>query len=373
MSVLTFCRLADPFGEHLATIANYTQLDYVLNCTPGAVGVLELTLDTSFDTSLVQRDGRIGVWRSLNGQAPYLDNDAIYLIETITFRSSSTFVRAYHATTLMSRRIIAYPAGSSYADKAAAPADDQIKAFWRENAGASIVAADRDGVETQADISAYVSTQADLGAGASTAKAAARRVLLDVARELSEASETAGTYLTFEIAAPTERTLELRTYAGQRGIDHTADSDNPVILSESRGNLENAVLTIDWHDEATFTDAGGSGEKVDRRIQTAFSATRAAVSPLARIERFVDMSNVDTDSALADEADAALEAARPTIVFTGDLIETPATTRGVQFDLGDIVTAEDPRARRQFDVRLDVIHETIGGGQRRVQVALRSL
>ena len=97
------------------------------------------------------------------------------------------------------------------------------------------------------------------------------------------------------------------------------------------------------------------------------------MSPFARIERFVDMSNVDTDSALADEADAALEAARPTIVFTGDLIETPATTRGVQFDLGDIVTAEDPRTRQQFDVRLDVIHETIGGGQRRVQVAMRSL
>jgi molecular chaperone DnaJ len=44
-----------------------------------------------------------------------------------------------------------------------------------------------------------------------------------------------------------------------------------------------------------------------------------------------------------------------------------------QFDLGDIVTAEDPRTRQQFDVRLDVIHETIGGGQRRVQVAMRSL
>ena len=191
MSVLTFCRLADPFGEPLATIADYTLLDYVLNCTPGAVGVLELTLDTSFDTSLLRRDGRIGVWRSLNGPAPYLDNDAIYLIEAITFRSGSTFVRAYHATTLMSRRIVAYYAGSAYADKAAAPADDQIKAFWRENAGASIVAADRDGVETYADISAYVTTQADLGQGASIAKAAARRVLLDVARELSEASETA--------------------------------------------------------------------------------------------------------------------------------------------------------------------------------------
>ena len=71
------------------------------------------------------------MWRSLNGQAPYLDNDAIYLIEAITFRSGSTFVRAYHATGLLARRIVAYYAGSSYADKAAAPADDLSKNPYR--------------------------------------------------------------------------------------------------------------------------------------------------------------------------------------------------------------------------------------------------
>ena len=58
--------------------------------------------------------------------------------------------------------------------------------------------------------------------------------------------------------------------------------------------------------------------------------------------RFVD------ELFVMDEADAALEAARPTIVFTGDLIETPSCTRGVQFDLGDIVTAEDPRTRAAY-------------------------
>ena len=55
------------------------------------------------------------------------------------------------------------------------------------------------------------------------------------------------------------------------------------------------------------------------------------------------MSDVDTDSAWRMRADAT-RGGRPTIVFTGDLIETPSCTRGVQFDLGDIVTAEDPRA-----------------------------
>ena len=59
MGVLTFCRLADPFGEHLATIADHTQLDYVLNCSP-RVGVLELTLDIVRYQLIARRDGRIG-------------------------------------------------------------------------------------------------------------------------------------------------------------------------------------------------------------------------------------------------------------------------------------------------------------------------
>lgn len=373
MTVFTTCRLADPYGEPLATIADYISLDYTLTCVPGAVGVLELELPVSFNAAMLRRDGRIGVWRSLNGRAPTLDNNAIYLIESVTYRSDALFVRAYHATGLLARRIIAYDAGSTYADKAATAADNLIKTFWKENAGASIVGADRDGSEMQANIAAYVTTQANTSAAASIAKAAARRPLLEVARELCEASATAGTYLTFEIMAPTESTLELRTYTGQRGVDHTADSADPVILAEQRGNLEHAELTIDYHDEATFTIAGGAGEKADRLIATALDTTRIATSPFGRIEKFVDSSNTDTAAALQHEADSALDAARPTITFTADLIETPATTRGIHFDLGDLVTAESPRGNQQYDCRIDSVRETISGGTRRASVALRSL
>jgi hypothetical protein len=373
MAILTTFRLADPLGNHLIEIANYASYDYVLNCAPGNVGVLELELPRSFNTALLMRDGRIGAWRSINGRPPYLDNNAIYLIETLRFKATSTFVRAYHATGIMARRIIAYAAGSAYASKTATNADNLIKTLWAENAGASISSADRDGVETQADLSTYITTQANQSLGASVAKSMARRNLLDVCRELAEASTTAGTYLTFEIVAPSETTLELRTYTGQRGVDRRASSGQPVILREQAGVLENAQLEIDYHGEKTFVIAGGQGEGTQRLIATALDTTRMALSPFGRIEDFADMSNVPDTTSLQDDADATLRNGRPVITFSGDLIDTPALTRGIQFDLGDQLTAEDPQTRQQYDVRLDQVSEHGDSQGRKTSITLRSV
>ena len=373
MSIFTTFRLADAQGNHLIEIANYNKYTYVLNCSPGQVGVLELELPRSFNNTFLMRDGRIGPWRTISGRSPYNDNGAQFTIETIRYKATSTFVRAYHMTGIVGRRIIAYAAGSTYATKAATFADDQLKTFWKENAGASIVGADRDGVETQSDISSYVSTQANLGAGASVAKAAARRNLLAVAQELCEASAQAGVYMTFEIIAPTESTLELRTYTTQRGVDHRASSGSPITLREQAGVLENATLEIDWHNEKTFVVAGGQGEGTQRLIATSADTTRMGVSPFGRLEDFVDMSNVNDSASLQDDADMGLYHGRPSITFTGDLIETPALTRGIQFDLGDLRTAEDPQTHQQYDVRLDRITESMDTNGRKTQVALRNI
>jgi hypothetical protein len=373
MSIFTTFRLADPSGNHLIEIAAYHSYNYVLNCAPGNVGVLELELPRSFNTNLLMRDGRIGPWRAINGRAPYNDNGAQFTIETLRYRSTYTFLRAYHMTGLVGRRIIAYAAGSSYALKAATFADNQIKAFWNENAGSAISSADRDGVETQADVSAYVTTQANQSLGASVAKAAARRNLLAVAQELCEASATAGTYMTFEILAPSESTLELRTYTTQRGVDRRASSSSPLILREQAGTLENAELEIDYHDEKTFVVAGGQGEGTARLIATALDTTRMAVSPFGRIEDFADMSNVADTASLQDDADAGLRYGRPIVSFTGDLIETGVATRGIQFDLGDMLTAEDPQTHQQYDVRLDRVSESMDSNGRKTHIALRSV
>lgn len=371
MSVLTTCRIADAFGVHLIEIANYVALDYILNCAPGGIGVLELELPRSVNASLLKEDGRIGVWRAIDGRPPQLDNGAIYLIRYLDYGPQSIRVRAYHATSLLDRRIIAYDAGTSYTSKGPDFADDLIKEFVSQQMLSGIVGADRDGVETYADVSSYLTKQADLSLGASVSKAATRRRLLDVCVDLAHASSTAGTYLTFEIVAPTESTLELRTYTTQRGIDRRAGTANPVILSELRGNLENAHLVVDYSEAASMIIAGGQGEAENRIIGTAFDAARAGVSPFGRIERFRDASNVSTQAAVDDEADSQVRASRPIIAASGDLIETPGLIRGIDFDLGDMVTVE--LANQQYDVRLDLIRESVSPSGRKTTCGVRSV
>lgn len=369
------CRIADPAGNVLAEVANFVDnpegggaaLDYAL--TVGGVGALQLTLPATFDAGLLRLDGRIGVWRSINGRPPALDGQAIFFIRTWIYTEATTTVTAYHATSLLERRIVAYYAGTSYSDKAATAAGDQIKAVADENLGAGISAADRIGAETQADISALVDIQADLGDGASIAAQDAWTNLYDLVRDISDGSTEAGTYLAAEIVAPTESTLELRTYEGQRGVDHRASSGAPVILSQAAGSLTNARLVVDHRDEKTVVIAGGAGEGAERLTATAVDSTRLGASPFNRVEVFGDYTNISDAATLQDKADALLRASRPRIEFTADVVETDGATRGIHYDLGDLVTAEF--RGQQYDCRLDVIGVTVGGGQQRSTARVR--
>lgn len=377
MSITYSARVTDAFGQNARTITNFTDpiggggaaLDYVLNV--GKAGICRLTVPwPAVDDSLFVLDGRIFPMRSIHGRSPYNDNGAAFLIRGWEKGEDETTVVGYHGNSLMWRRIVAYAAGSSYSSKSATFADNLIKAFWAENFSSSIVSADRKGVETQADISGYVGQQPDLSAGPSVGKAAAWRNVGDAIGEIAQASTTAGTYLAAEIVATTEGALQLRTYTQQRGVDHRATSAQPVILSRERGNLENARLVIDHSQETTFIIAGGQGEGANRLVATAVDATRMAASPLNRCERFLDMGNVSDATQLQDEADAALWAGRPLTIFTGELIETGNTIRGLHFDLGDIVTAK--HRGQNYDVRLDQIHQSVGSGGQRARVLLRS-
>lgn len=379
-------RVADPFGIPLDTIANFTDeggpgLDYVLSVgNPFAALKLTLPPPPITDVSLFQRDTRLAVWRSVAGRPPYLDGQAIWLCRK--FETSERFFRvtAFHANHLLTRRIIAYNATgptsvSTYTSKVSAPADNIIKAFVRENMGNLIttIPYDRDSTvisdRIQADISAYVPVQTNLGLGAAVEIAAARRKLDEVVREVGEASTTAGTYLTTEVVAPTESTLEVRTFTGQRGVDHRAGTTQPVIFAVERGNIENVILTEDYTNEVTVAIVGGMGQRDYRMKFIRADTTRITASPFNRIERFLDMSNISDFEQLAAAADAALREGRPIITMQGDLVDTAGCTRGIHYDLGDMVTVA--YGGRQFDVRLDVLNPTYSNGALRTKAVMR--
>lgn len=372
MTTLTTARICDPYGVLQATVSGFVEaggaaLDYVLSV--GRIGVLHMTLPATFDDTLIALDGRIGVWRSINGTLPQLDGGAVYLARIFQYANDYTRVTAFHVNELYARRIINYQATVAESDKSATASDDLIKAFISQNMGSGITG-NRQGTQTQADLSALLSVQANLSQGASIAKAAAWRNLLDVIREIADAGTQNSTYLTSEIVSPTESTLEARTFTTVRGVDHRASSASPVIFSEARGNLANAVLTYDYSAEVTVAIAGGMGEGTGRLIASSIDTTRIAASPWNRREQFVDMSNVSDATQLQAEADAAVRAGRPQIVLTGELQDTPAATRGIHYDLGDLVTIE--HRGRSFDARLDLIHEVLSPTEKRSAIQIRS-
>jgi hypothetical protein len=344
-------------------------LEYTLNA--GQVGVLRLTVPAWVDPALFPLDARIGVWRSVGGRPPQLDGQAMFLVRSWRYTETATTITAYHATSLLKRRIIAYAAGSAQASKSSGFAGDIIKAYASENLGSGIVGASRDGSETQADLSTYLTIQANLADGAAVATADARQNLFTAIRDLCDASTQNGTYLTAEIVAPTEQTLELRTYAGQRGVDRRASTTQPVILSAATGSLENVVLEVDRSEEVTWVSAGGQGEQTARLIATQLDATRMAESVVNRCEQFGDYSNITDATQLQAKADALVRAGRPRITFTADIIETDGATRGVHYDFGDLLTAE---ARgQQYDVRLDVVQVSLREGKQHQVVQVRSV
>lgn len=375
MNIVYSCRIADALGTPLDEVSNFVDnpdgggaaLDYALSA--GGIGALLLTLPAGYPTSNLQLDGRVGVWRSINGRPPTLDGDAIFLIRKWRYSNEATTITAYHANSLLKRRIIAYFTGTSYTSKAAAAAGNQIKAFVSQNMGSGIVGADRIGVETQADLSALLTLQANLGDGVSIAAQDAYANLYDLVKAISNASTQAGTYMVAEIIAPTERTLQLRTYAGQRGIDHRVSSGQPVILSEDTGSLTNCVLEIDRSQEVTVAICAGVGPGTNRITATSVDTARMGESPFNRIEAFGDYTTISDAAVLQDKADALVRGGQPRIEFTADVVDTDALTRGIDYDYGDLVTASFQG--NQYDCRLDIIGVTVGGGKQQSRARVR--
>lgn len=366
--------LYDPFGGNRRPLPAYAELDYVLTCVPGSVGELTLTLAPgAIDPALLLQDARIGVERSVNGRAPTLDGDAIFLLQDVEMSAKGTVLRAAHANTVMHTRVIAYASDGVFVTRVAGPADNQIKALARENLGALINGALRYGVETQADLSSYLSIAADLSQGASVPiDGIAGRYLDEVIKDLCQQSAQNGVYLTCLVEAISPARLELRTYAGQRGVDRT-QAGQRFVLSEANGRVENVTTVRSWRESASMIYALGAGDGGDRAVATAFDSARAGASPFGRREKVVEAGNTADLVVLQGVADAALRGARETVVLTADLRETATATRGIHYDLGDILIVHDDRAGLDTSVRLDTVRVTVGQGKQQSQAQLRSV
>jgi hypothetical protein len=346
-------KIFSPVGLQLAEVPDWVGLQLARKV--GDVGTLTLTLPFRYLPYLTT-DTVLEVYRQPDGGGLALVMESRWMVRRMKRYLSETGelliqLTAFDGVSLLKRRIIAYVAGSSQAAKTAA-ADDMIKTIVKENLGASASDANR------IVPSSYFSVAANLTAAPSQTKAFAwRNTMLEVLQEIAQASTLAGTYLTFDVVALAGGAWELRTYTGQRGVDHRWPGGFiPVIFDPALGNVSNLSLTDDWVDEKTYVYALGQGDGAARTSAPAYDNTRIAVSPFGRIETARDSRNTADSGGLQAEANSYLRECRQKRIFDAQLRDTPNSVYGVNFDLGDQVTGNF--FGETIDCRIEVISIT---------------
>jgi hypothetical protein len=356
--------LLDPLGNPLDIIDEWLYLRY--DRAINNIGALELGLDGSYaNPDFIKEDGRVVVWR--NGA---IETETTWFIRRVikTLETDGTLtisIAAFSANELLARRIVAYDAGTTYADKSD-QADDMMKAVIRENFGSSASNANR-------NAAAYFSVEADVSLGPSMAKSFGWNNVMDVMQDISLTTISSGSSVYFDVVSPTYSTVEFRTYRGQRGIDHTFPNGTPpVVFSPERGNLVSVIRSFDWTNEISYVYAGGQGFSQFRYISTASSSDRIGVGPFNRREMFLNATQEGTATAVDSAALAALRENRGQRVFHGEIVSIPgATEYGVHWNFGDLVTVEFEN--EMINCSIDALQIEVEAGKETIKASLRAL
>lgn len=372
--------LRSPVGDPLTVIfdGQYAGLSYAFKDVEP--GVLELTLPASFDLNLLKIDGQVEIYRQYGFTGMHLEGDTAFFIRKIgrpTFENGVKVrqITAYTALDLMKRRVIPYVAGSSYAEKVDIPWDDMLREIVYENygPGASYAGASY-GDDPARNLEPWLVVEPNLHYGVSfpTTHSFPWRIVLNSLQDIVDEVRSNGVYCTFDVVRTGPAEFEFRVFLGPRGVDHSADSAQPVIVSEERYNLAQPNLEDDWQEEKNFIYAAGQGQEESRVVRTAQDDARIGISPFNRQEFLQDARASSLAESVQAEADSALEANRPKKQFTGMITQTEGCIYGVHWGWGDIVTAE--YEGQSFDCHVEAVTVSIdANGTEIVEGQLRSV
>jgi len=330
------------------------------------IGSFTLTLPANFPRDLLAYDRRVLFWRKPDGGGLRLE--FVGFVRLIDTTAPGGFIRRIvsgpDCNDLLNRRIVAYYAASAQASKTAT-GDNFILQLVRDNLGDDTTVAARKLSST------YLDVQANPSLGPSITKAYAWRNLLDVIREVSDATRKAGSVVYFGIVPVTETQFQMRVQLTQWGRDRTADSGYPLTFSLENENLANPHLVEDARDEVTTAYGLGDGEDSQRDVQTSTDTAREGVSVFGRREAAINAVGNATASVL-DAADGRVNKGRPVTYFTATLLSVPGCIYGVDWGFGDLVTVSFDG--RQFDALIRAVTVSVDeNGKETLQCVLEAM
>jgi len=347
--------LATDRGIWLQTLSSV--LDFTYTYRVNHTGSMSMTLPSSVDESLFERDGLIYIWRHSAGKSlffpyfidrkrPFTRNDHHYIE-----------IHGVGPNAILDWRLVAYYAGEANAVGTAVEADDLMKDIFNTNF-ISVAAFDAGEDTTERQWTEHLSVQGDLTAGPQITKAFAWRSVLATLQELSDESRERGTQVWFEMAVSsvtrTDIQFKFRTMTGQPGADLTSLG---VVFSEGRGNLRNAYLEYDYSEERTYVYGLGEGEEDGRNIQVASDTDRINESYWGRKEDKINAVMQTTNNGVEGEARTRLESKRPLIRAGGEALDTATFRLGVDWKPGDKVRAK--YGTREFDAIIPVLSVSV--------------
>lgn len=258
---------------------------------------------------------------------------------------------------LIKRRSIRYYADTAGANKGPAPADDIIKEYVYENAGAGAVAG-ASPLRLSDGVTAGLTVAADTSEAATIETGYPWNNLLDAIRSIGEPN-----FVDFEVVWGGESdplAFEFRTYYPQLGTDRRAGTANPFIFAPNLQNMMTPTLTKSRTDEITSVLVLGPGESVSRDTLLVVS-DHSTASPWNLIELDVDASQEDRADAQQAIADKTLYDKRPATSFNFAPLQTPSSTYAKHYFMGDLVTGAFKVGNRelQADVKIRALTITV--------------
>lgn len=326
-------------GVALAEMQDLSRWKY--SRTLNQIGWFQITADPNIDPVLLEPDRLFEFWRRPEGGENQLEIVGFLRYwEWMEGRDGKEILRlgGPDQVELLDRRVIAYRAGTSEADKNDA-ADDMMKEIVDENMGPS-APVDEAGRPRRYPAGNFT-IMANTSEGPTLDRRFAWRRVLRVLQSLADASEDQGTPLFFDcVPGNTPATFEFRTWINQPGMDRTLTAGlSPIVFSKESGNLAEPLLRFDWTEEANYVWGGGQGEESARTIDPEDDPLRMHRSIWNRREVFEDAREHPTTLGVANKAFARMERGRPVILFDAQIVDSPVALYGKDWFFGDRATA----------------------------------
>ena len=352
-------QVRNPAGTLVAEVAKVLDLDAGRSInTPPAITV-RLAPGEVPDTVLVP-DARLRLFRTGSDgvSRQVLGSDWLLRRWRQGYSANEQFIElaGLGMAQLLARRIVAYAAGTSQAEKSA-PASNAMRALVRENLGSGAAAA--------RDLSTWLQVEADDGIGASVAKSVAWRPLDGALADIAEASALAGTPVYWHIAwVESAGKYEFQVKQTQPGADKTAS----VQLDSAAGDVQDAVLVRDYAEQLTHVYVGGQGLAGARTLVEVDAPERVGSSPFGRVEGFTDRRQYTSSTGMSDEGRAELWDQRARVLFSGT-INPGAWEIGKYWEFGDKVRVL--HAGQTLSCIVNSVRIRLAGGAETVTAELR--